>query len=199
MFPDVFAAAEARVASCPLPMGGAAGLEFVYSCARGIAAERVVETGVAYGWSSLVLLLALHDRPGAVLASTNLHYAEFGGKSFVGCAVPEDLKAQWKLFRGADNAVLSDAIAAARPLDLCHYDSDKSYGGRMASYRLLWSALRVGGVFISDDIGDNLAFAHFARMARHIPVVVGAAAKNGAKYVGAFRKANDRPLADWMF
>lgn len=199
VFPTVFAEADARVAACPFPMGGGAGLEFLYTCARGSSAARVLETGVAYGWSSLALLLALRDRPGAILASTNFHYPQFGDESFVGCAVPDEFKAEWRLFRGTDQSVLGEAVAAARPLDLCHYDSDKSYGGRMASYRVLWAELRVGGLFLSDDIGDNLAFAHFARMTGHEPVVVGAPAKAGTKYVGAIRKTHNRPLTEWMF
>jgi hypothetical protein len=151
------------------------------------------------GWSSLALILALRNRPDGRLASTNLHYAEFGDESFVGCAVPEELREQWALFRGPDQSVLPQAIAAVAPLDLCHYDSDKSYTGRMSAYRLLWTGRRVGGLFLSDDIGDNLAFAHFCRMTRHRPVVVAAPATDGTKYVGALRKEHDRPLTEWMF
>ena len=44
------------------------------------------------------------------------------------------------------------------PVDLCHYDSDKSYYGRVYGYPLLWDSLKEGGIFISDDIQDNLAF-----------------------------------------
>jgi predicted O-methyltransferase YrrM len=198
-FPDVFAGADARVAACPYPMGGGAGLDFLYACVKGVGANTVVETGVAYGWSSLAVLLALRDRPDGRLVSTNLHYPQFGDESFVGCAVPDDLRARWTLLRGTDKVVLPDAITAARPFDVCHYDSDKSYGGRMVSYRLLWAGLRVGGLFISDDIGDNLAFAHFCRITGHRPVVIGAAARDGTKFIGAIRKNHDRALAEWMF
>ena len=197
MFPDVFAAAEARVASCPFPMGGAAGLASVYSCARGIAAERVVETGVAYGWSSLALLLALHDRR-RVLASTNFPYPEFSDEVVRRLRGARGSEGQLEIVPRRRPGGAGDAIAAARPLDLCHYDSDKSYAGRMASYRALWAALRVGGLFLSDDVGDNLAFAHFARMARQARRRR-RRRQEGAKYVGAIRRTNDRPLADWMF
>ena len=46
-------------------------------------------------------------------------------------------------------------------LDLCHYDSDKSYYGRRWAYPKLWEALKTGGIFISDDIQDNWAFKEF--------------------------------------
>ena len=42
-----------------------------------------------------------------------------------------------------------------------HYDSDKSYYGRRWSFPKLYRYLNNGGVFISDDIQDNLYFADF--------------------------------------
>ena len=46
-------------------------------------------------------------------------------------------------------------------IELVHYDSDKSYYGRKWSQELIWKSLKVGGVFISDDIEDNTAFMEF--------------------------------------
>ena len=63
---------------------------------------------------------------------------------------------------------------------MCHYDSDKSYEGRMWAYPLLWGALEIGGIFMSDDIGDNLAFRDFARQVAAEPIV----ASFDGKYVG---------------
>jgi hypothetical protein len=48
-FPDVFAAADARVAACPFPMGGGAGLDFLYACALAVGANRVVVAGSDFG------------------------------------------------------------------------------------------------------------------------------------------------------
>jgi hypothetical protein len=36
----------------------------------------------------------------------------------------------------------------------------------------LWDALRPGGLFISDDIGDNMGFADFTRSIAGEPVIV---------------------------
>ena len=197
--PVVFAAAEARVAASPQKMGGGADADLLYTLACNIPANTVLETGVAYGWSSLALLLALRARPAGRVVSTNLHYRKFGDETFVGCAVPNELKSRWTIHRGPDAAVLPVAIADAGAYELCHYDSDKSYAGRMASYALLWAGLKVGGVFVSDDIGDNLAFSHFTRMTGHAAVVVTAPATGGDKYVGLIRKLHARPLRQWMF
>ncbi|MGC9328802.1 MAG: class I SAM-dependent methyltransferase, partial [Candidatus Hinthialibacter sp.] len=71
-------------------------------------------------------------------------------------------------------------IRAAQVLDLVHYDSDKSYTGRMKTYRRVWAALRSRGVLMSDDIGDNPAFRDFCEEAGAEPLVV----KDGRKYQG---------------
>ena len=84
-------------------------------------------------------------------------------------------------------------------IDLCHYDSDKTYAGRLKSYRLLWPALRLGGYFISDDIDDNLGFAHFCRMVREEPLVVQTPATQGVKYVGLLVKRRNEGPRDIMF
>lgn len=67
---------------------------------------------------------------------------------------------------------------------MCHYDSDKSYDGRMWSYSILWNALKRGGFFISDDIGDNVAFRDFANAVKANPIVI----RKGKKYIGLIVK-----------
>ena len=69
-------------------------------------------------------------------------------------------------------------------IDLCHYDSDKSWWGRAYAYPLLWNALKPGGLFISDDIQDNMYFANFAK-SKSLPFAV---TKSDGKYVGLIRK-----------
>lgn len=56
---DAFSEARQRPAECPPKMGRAGDLELLYGLVRCFGARRVVETGVAYGWSSLAILLAL--------------------------------------------------------------------------------------------------------------------------------------------
>jgi predicted O-methyltransferase YrrM len=133
-----------------------------YTSTEYCQARRVIETGVAYGWSSLALLLSLKNRNGQ-LVSTDLPYAGLDNDPYVGCVVPDELRENWKLLRGPDRQRVPEAIKLAGTLHLCHYDSDKSYSGRMWTYPRLWEALCSGGLFISDDIGDNIGFADFAR------------------------------------
>ena len=74
-------------------------------------------------------------------------------------------------------------------LDLCHYDSDKTYYGRRWAYPKLWKALRPGGIFVSDDIQDNFAFREFVE-SRSLDYRV---VESQGKYVGVCRKTSPRP------
>ena len=69
-------------------------------------------------------------------------------------------------------------------IDLCHYDSDKSYTGRMWASPLLWKALKKGGIFIADDINDNIAFKEFSEQKNQKPIIV----EHQNKYVGILIK-----------
>ncbi|WP_017305626.1 class I SAM-dependent methyltransferase [Spirulina subsalsa] len=184
LFPDTWQNATQRQESCPVNMGGAGNLELLYGCAEYLQALRVIETGVAYGWSSFALLLSLHNRPGGQLISTDMPYPKRNNDPYVGCVVPESLRSNWHLIRCADRQGLPQALKLVEQIDLCHYDSDKSYEGRMWAYPLLWEALRPGGFFISDDIGDNVAFRDFAAQVQGDPIVVG----QDGKYMGILVK-----------
>jgi hypothetical protein len=69
-------------------------------------------------------------------------------------------------------------------IDMCHYDSDKTYSGRRWAYSVLWTALRSGGLLISDDVGDNLAFREFSDALGVSPLVVRAE----GRFAGVLRK-----------
>ena len=195
VYPEVFKASQMNVAQCPQAMGGGGNLPLLYCLARGSQASKVIETGVAYGWSSLAILLALSEcSADARLMSTNLHYPRFDGdERFVGCAVPQHLRSQWTLVPVADCEGIPEILRNMPEVDLVHYDSDKRYEGRMASYPKLWDALRVGGLFVSDDIDDNVGFMHFSRMVACEAIVVRTEQQSGrTKYVGVIRKPDDR-------
>lgn len=184
LFPDVMKSAAEVEKQCPVPMGGPGDLDVLYWSATHLKASRVIETGVAYGWSSLAILLALQGRGHPKLVSTDMPYAAPNSERYVGCVVPAELRSNWEILRFADRQGLPRALKLLPTIDLCHYDSDKSYDGRMWAYPLLWNALRPGGFFISDDIGDNLAFRDFSESVGCKPIV----AKNGGKHIGVMVK-----------
>lgn len=181
---DRFATAQAAADAAPVKMGGAGNLTLLFSVASNLGELRAVETGVAYGWSSLALLLLAEESGGAV-ASVDMPYVRMSNEDFVGCVIPDDLRERWTLIREADRTGIKKALARFDgSINLCHYDSDKSYAGRMWSYPKLWDALVTGGVFMSDDIGDNLAFRHFAEQVGVEPIVV----RDGKRFVGVMKK-----------
>lgn len=166
-------------------MGGPGDVNLLYAAVLLSGSCRIVETGVAYGWSSLAILAALEGREGAKLVSVDMPYPKMNNEDFVGIVVPERLRDPWEIVREPDRRGLEKAIARhGGTIDLCHYDSDKSWWGRRYGYGLLWKALVPGGVFISDDIQDNFAFKEFIE-ARGLKFAV---TECQGKYVGIVRK-----------
>lgn len=171
LFPNEFTNAANAEQNCPVKMGGAGALDLIYYLAEYTKAQNILETGVAYGWSSLAALLSLQQRNGT-LYSSDMPYLGKDNDRYVGCVVPESLKSRWKLFRFADKESLPKIFSEQNAFELIHYDSDKSYNGRMWAYPLLWSKLSPGGVLMSDDIMDNAAFMDYCQANNHQPVIV---------------------------
>lgn len=163
--------AQNRANRSAVKMGGAGNLPLIYHLAEHLQATRVIETGVAYGWSSLALLLSVAKRDGK-LVSVDMPYAKMGNEDYVGIVVPEELKKNWQLIRLPDSKGLPVAIESFGTIDLCHYDSDKSYSGRFFAYPRLWKALRDGGILVSDDIQDNTAFRDYCAEIGKQPLIV---------------------------
>lgn len=165
-------------------MGGASHMPLIHALCEQLAATRVIETGVAFGWSSLAVLLSLRNRPAARLYSVDLPYFVRRNDPWMGCVVPVEFRKQWIFYRMADREGLPRAIRAAETADLVHYDSDKSLEGRRWAYPILWAALRSGGVLISDDVGDNHAFREFSTRCGITPHIV----QSDNKYLGILSK-----------
>tara|TARA_Y100001970_G_scaffold86868_3_gene109617 strand:- start:1044 stop:1814 length:771 start_codon:yes stop_codon:yes gene_type:complete len=151
--------ASSLASTSKVEMGGAGDIHLIYATALLSGSKMAIETGVAYGWSSLSILAALKKIPGSLLVSVDMPYPKMNNEDSVGIAIPIEFKKNWQLLREPDRKGIKKAIKMINgPVDLCHYDSDKSYYGRVYGYPLLWDSLKEGGIFISDDIQDNLAF-----------------------------------------
>lgn len=183
IYPDTFEFATHQQETCPIKMGGPGALELIYYACEFTNAKSMVETGVAYGWSSLAALLSLEKRNGT-LYSSDMPYLGQDGDQYVGYVVPENLKKFWKLFRFADRESLPKIFQEQKNYDVVHYDSDKAYNGMLWAYEELYTNLRKGGVFISDDINDNSAFQDFCEQKNIKPTVV----SFEGKYIGVFIK-----------
>jgi predicted O-methyltransferase YrrM len=187
-YPDEWLAAERRAAAVPVAMGGAANVELLYDVVQWLRPDRVLETGVALGWSSLAILLALESRGHGELVSIDMPYPGMNNDAFVGVTVPSYLRSRWTLIRRPDRDILRSVLRRLGPIDLAHYDSDKSRPGRAFSYPRLWKALRAGGILVSDDIADNSVFHEFARHVDRDPIVI---RKDVDNFLGILVKPGD--------
>ena len=94
------------------------------------------------------------------------------------------LKKNWKFYGIPDRLILKKIFLKYNKFDLCHYDSDKSYFGRMFSYKIIWKHLSHKGILISDDINDNFAFLDFAKFLKKKYYIF----KYKTKYIGIIVK-----------
>lgn len=159
LFGSTWSAAREAIQGAPAEMGGAAYTALLFTLVRRLRPATVVETGVSLGWSSLACLLGLTE--GAHLYSVDMPYVGIEADAWVGAAVPRELHSKWTLARGADRDVLPRLLRSTPVVGLAHYDSDKSYEGRMFAYPRLFDAMSPGGCLVSDDIEDNFGFRDF--------------------------------------
>lgn len=190
--PEAWSCALRSAEACAVKMGGAGHVDLLYHLCVHLRPSSVLETGVAYGWSSLAILLALNDIGRGSLVSIDRPYPGLDNEKFVGCVVPTALRGRWRLVRRPDRDALPSVLKKSGAVDLAHYDSDKSYAGRIFAYSLIWKSLNPGGVLISDDVGDNFGFRDFAEGVCSKPYIIDKFARGGSGFAGLLVK----PLSD---
>ena len=137
-------------------------LNLIYNLNKHLKPIKILETGVAFGWSTLVFILSKNKKTS--LTSIDLSYPTMSSYKYVAMAVPLNLKKKFKLCRGIDTNFLKLFNKDKKYFDFIHYDSDKSYIGRKKNYDLIWKILKEKGCFVSDDISDNSAFYEFVKL-----------------------------------
>ena len=164
--------------------GGGGHSTLLYTICEKLGITNVIETGVAYGWSSAAILKSLSKRKGRLISidMPMLHQTDY---HLIGIAVEPALNDYWELKRVPDRNGLPKAILTMKDcLELVHYDSDKSYYGRKWSQEIIWKSLKNGGIFISDDVEDNTAFMEFVAQHRLKYSIL----EFEGKYVGVMKK-----------
>lgn len=164
--------------------GGQGNISLNYCLAKHLQAERILETGVAYGWSSLSILAYLNRMNRGSLVSIDMPFWGTQHEDKIGCVVPSSLRDRWKLIRLPDRDAIPALLKKNLSFDLCHYDSDKSYQGKIWALPRLWSTLREKGILVCDDINDNLAFKHFCESEMIDPIIVKTYDSQVQKFVG---------------
>lgn len=143
-------------------LGGGAHTALLYFLVRYRRPRAIVETGVAAGFSSQAMLTALERNGTGMLYSSDFPYVRLKEpERFVGAVVDDVLKHRWRLHLAGDRRNLESILPDCGPVDLFHYDSDKSYAGRAYVMARIEQHLVADALVIMDDIQDNSFFRNY--------------------------------------
>lgn len=121
----------------------------------------VVETGVAHGVTSRVILEGLERNQSGHLWSVDLPAVDSMLHSEIGMAVPTNLRSRWTYVEGTSRQRLRPLLATVRQLDLFVHDSLHTSRNLCFELDAAWPVVRPGGVVVVDDIDHNLGFRTF--------------------------------------
>jgi len=131
--------------------------DYLYRLVRQFRPSVVVETGVHFGKSSVVILAALQRNGRGRLVSIDLPTAASPDET--GHLVPPELRGRWSLRLGDTRTHLPAALEGG--VQFFFHDSEHTYEHQTFEYEVAWPALEPGGVFVSDDTNRSTAWAEF--------------------------------------
>jgi len=127
-------------------------------------AQAAIETGVAHGVSSRVMLEALREGSGGQLYSIDLPPMLVPQRwSEMAVAVPLELRDRWTLLKGSSRRQLPDLLRRLGRIDLFVHDSRHSTRNVHWELSAAWPLLAPGGVVVVDDADVNWGFELFLR------------------------------------
>jgi Methyltransferase domain len=122
----------------------------------------VVETGVAHGLSSRIILEALARVGDGRLFSIDLPAMTIlERRAEVGAAVTSELRDRWEYLEGSSRRRLAPLLARLGELDLFIHDSLHSTRNVHWELEQAWPALRGGGFVVVDDVDFNWGYRDF--------------------------------------
>jgi predicted O-methyltransferase YrrM len=133
-------------------------VEAIWCLVAHLHPNRVVETGVAHGLTSRVVLEGLERNRTGRLWSVDLPAVEPALHAEIGMAVPIKLRSRWTYVAGTTRQKLPQVLADVRDLDLFVHDSLHTSRNTGFELQAAWTLLRPGGVAVVDDIHRNVAF-----------------------------------------
>ncbi len=130
----------------------------LYVACRAERPVTVLETGVADGVSSLVILRALDANGSGVLHSVDV-------RSDVGSLVAQTERARWQLhtLRGMRQTALRMIFSEVPRGQIFLHDSNHSYSWQRAEFRAAKKWLQPGGLLLSDDVEASAAFGEWCK------------------------------------
>jgi Methyltransferase domain len=133
--------------------------EAIWCAVAHIRPMRAVETGVAHGLTSRIILRGLERNGTGRLWSIDLPAVDSALHSEIGMAVPEDLRSRWTYVPGTSRERLPGLLRELGEIDFFVHDS--LHTSRNVRFELdsTWPYMRVGGVAVVDDIDHSLGFS----------------------------------------
>jgi predicted O-methyltransferase YrrM len=140
--------------------------EAIWCLVAHICPGTVIETGVAHGLTSRVILEGLDRNDRGHLWSVDLPAVDPALHAEIGVAVSEGLRPRWSYVEGTARERLPGLLRQLGTIDLFVHDS--LHTGRNQRFELdsAWRSLCHGGVAVVDDIDHSLAFRSFIADAR---------------------------------
>jgi len=126
--------------------------------------EVVIETGVAHGVTSRILLEALRQNDRGQLWSIDLPFPfDHRLHADTAVAVTDACRPRWTYLEGSSKKRLPGLVAELGHVEMFIHDSLHTARNTLFEMEQAASAMPVGGVLLADDIGSHEGFAVFAR------------------------------------
>ncbi|MGP0024115.1 MAG: class I SAM-dependent methyltransferase [Streptosporangiaceae bacterium] len=135
--------------------------EAIWCIVAHVRPASVVETGVAHGLTSRVILEGLDRYGSGHLWSIDLPAVDSALHPEIGVAVPEGLRSRWTYVQGTSRERLPHLLAELGKIDIFIHDSLHTGRNQVFELKSAWAAMRPGGVAVVDDIDHSLAFRTF--------------------------------------
>ena len=147
----------------------------------------VVETGVANGFSSSYILLALDQLGKGELISIDKLVRPWHTKEKIGYAIPKWLRHKHKIIVVNASTELKKLLESISIVDIFIHDSSHTYQNMINEFRIAWAYIKKGGYLLSDDISQNDAFLEFSDEVGATPIIV--KGKETDTYFGIIQKS----------
>lgn len=161
---DLYLRAGRILKKVEVDLGGGGYYPLLYFFTRYLRPEFVIETGVAAGYSTQAFLKAMEMNKKGMLYSSDFPYFRLKKpERYIGILVEDDLKKRWHLHTKGDSQNLPCIAAQISNIDIFHYDSDKTYSGRLFAMRTTEKLLHKDSIVIMDDIQQNTFFYDYVK------------------------------------
>lgn len=153
-------------------------LTFLYKTIRKLKPDICIETGVANGFSTAVILLALEENKKGKLYSIDICFKP------TGVLIPEKLKKRWVLIEGLIKPELRQLTDKLTKIDFFLHDGSHAYKDMLFDYSTVWTKMPKKAVLMSDDVNYNDAFLDFSdRYSQKMEIL-----QTDGKFIGVVRK-----------